>query len=506
MSVRRISLDVLAGAANSAVALIAALVAMPLYLRFLGSEAFGVLGFALALQTIVLALDAGLGIGATRTVADAQATGRLGSIGPLLNAIARAAWWVGFGGALALALLAPLLAAGWLRLERMPAAHAAQALALTALLIGLRWPIAFFQGVLLGARETVAASAIHAVGTLVATVAAILAAALTSDLRAVVAALCVVSAAQAAVFARRSAAVHGATQRVPAASAVAYFRACAAAGGLGLVGVAVTQIDKVLLSTLVPASEFGYYMLASLMAGSLYPLVGAVFNVLYPHLAKVAHGSRDDLEASYRSGTLALTAFVFPVAAALAMFGDSILLAWTRDPVAAAAGGPVVRLLALGAGLHAIMYAPYALKLARGATTLALRISLSMLALALPLILFCAMRWGAVGAAAAWLAQHAIYLAAGATWTHARLMPGVTPRWFAQDVAPPVLVSLAIILALQAFADAASLHALARTLLAGVSVLLAWLVLVLGSRRLRAAAAGIRNSRKETAYHAKPAA
>src|SRR3954469_8918060 len=69
---RRVGRQVAAGIGTSVIAMLAAALTTPIYLRGLGAEAYGVLAFVMSMQAVLLALDAGIGLSITRLVARGQ--------------------------------------------------------------------------------------------------------------------------------------------------------------------------------------------------------------------------------------------------------------------------------------------------------------------------------------------------------------------------------------------------------------------------------------------------
>src|SRR6185436_1895690 len=57
-------------------------------------------------------------------------------------------------------------------------------------------------------------------------------------------------------------------------------------GVVNVTGVALTQIDKLVLSRILDLGAFGWYSLASLTASSLRMLAMPVFTALYPPITK----------------------------------------------------------------------------------------------------------------------------------------------------------------------------------------------------------------------------
>jgi O-antigen/teichoic acid export membrane protein len=412
---RRLGANVMAGAAGSFAALLAALVSAPIFLRLLGSEAFGVLGFVLALQAALLVLDGGVAISATRAVAQASNPSSHGRVADLLYGLARINWCVAALSAMAIALLAPVLAERWLNLVMLPTAYVSQSLAVAGVAIAARWPLAVYQAIVRGSQQEVRLTVINVSMTLISTAGAIAVLVLYApDLRALFAWLAVTALAHALWCRRAAIGAIGRGTAPPKGEVPRFYRQSAAAGWLGLVGLLLMQMDKVVLSRVLTVDVFGYYVLASMVAGALYAIVTPFFHAVYPRLsALAAQADSGGLERLYRGSSLALAALIFPIAATLAFFAESVLLLWTGDGAAAAAAGPVVMLLALGTALHGVMFIPYALKLACGASKLALAIGVILLAISLPAAVLAATRWGAPGAAAAWLVLNLIYLVLG---------------------------------------------------------------------------------------------
>jgi hypothetical protein len=83
------------------------------------------------------------------------------------------------------------------------------------------------------------------------------------------------------------------------------------------------------------------------------------------------------------------------------------------------------------------MHVPYALQLAHGWTRIGMVLTLAQVVLFLPLLILAVQRFGAVGAAAIWLAVNAFYLTVGLPWTHRSLLPGDARSWLLRDVGMP---------------------------------------------------------------------
>jgi O-antigen/teichoic acid export membrane protein len=444
----RLGKNLVAGLAGSAWTGVVGLAATPFYLELLGIESFGMIGFFVTLQALMSLLDVGLSPTMNREVARSLAEGDLLPVRRLLHSLGRLYGLVALAIAATLALAAPWLVEHWLRAQTIPRADLVHAVMLMGLAIAARWPAGLFLAATNGAQRLVLTSGLSAAYATVSAVGAIVLLASYSATLEVyfawqfLAALSYTLALRQAAWASLQGS-QGAAFSLPDVLRVWRFSA-----GMGLIAVSsvvLTQLDKTLLSRMLDLDGFGRYMLASMVAGSLYLLVTPVFNAIYPRFsALVAAGDQSRLCALYRVGTRFLVTIVFPLAMVLAMFPDRVVEAWTGNAALAGAVAPVVTLLAAGSALHAVMYFPYALQLASGLPMLSLLINLVIIALMVPLTIVLTLSMAEIGAAWAWLALHVFYLLFGTWVTHRTLLRGVGMGWLLGDVGLPLALTVAV--------------------------------------------------------------
>lgn len=438
--------NLLAGLASSLGTTAIGLVAVPLYLRYLGIEAYGVIGFFATLQAVLQVLDLGLGPTLNREVARFGAAGDLPAAGRLLHTLAVISWGMALVAAVLVAAASPWLAAGWLRADAASAPGVARALALMGLVIASRWPVSIYAAALMGAQR-VALVSVYALG-----------AAAAANLGAV-AVLASVAPTLEAFFLWQAAASFGhvlllrhAAWRGLGGRAAGFdrselrrvWRFSAGMTGVAAYAAAFSQVDKIVLSRTLSLREFGGYALASVVAGAMYLPVTPVHNAVFPRFAAlVMSGEEAALAQLYRRATRLLGSFTFPLAAWLALCGTDLVAVWTRDADIAGAAGPVLALLAAGSALHGVMFLPYALQLAHGKTRLPLLVATILLAVLVPLVVVLSLRLGAPGGALAWLLVHALYVLLGTWLTHRVLLRGIGASWLAREVGTPLALSAA---------------------------------------------------------------
>lgn len=438
--------NLLAGFASSAWTALIGLAVIPLYLEFLGMEAYGLIGFFMTLQALFQLLDMGLAPTINREVARFSASGSLKEAGKLLHTLAVVYWSMACVIALLIAGSAPLIAEYWLQSKHLPQQTIVYAVMLMGLVVACRWPIGLYQGALIGAQRLTVSSGVNVLMVTFGNLGAVAVLAFVSP---TIEAFFIW---QACIGLASAAAMRWAAWRAIGRLKEARFdvddlkriwRFSAGVSGISLSALVFTQLDKVILSRMLGLEEFGRYMLATVVVSGLYVLITPMFNVVYPRFsALVVTGDTEKLIDLYRLVTRLLATVLFPIAMLLAVFAEDLVHIWTGNPGIASSVAPLISLMAIGSALHGVMYFPYALQLAYGMTRLTLTISAILLMALVPLTIFFALRYGALGGAMAWLVLHVLYVIFGTWLTHRRLLKGVGGRWLFQDVGIPLLLSL----------------------------------------------------------------
>lgn len=444
MNLRR---NLLAGLANSGWSALVGFAVVPFYLKYLGMEAYGLIGFFMTAQVMFQLLDMGMAPTINREVARCSASGQLRDAGKLLHTLAVIYWCVAILIGVVVVLLAPVIATHWLKSKDLPGQTVVNALMLMGLVVASRWPIGLYQGALIGAQRMTVSSAVNMSMVTLGSVGAVLILAFVSPtIEAFFTWQAFVGLVYAVTLRKVTWWVIGKSDanRFDTEELKRIWRFTAGMSAIGLTGLVFSQLDKVILSKVLVLEEFGHYMLASVVVSGLYILITPVFNLIYPRFsAFVAKGDLVELKKLYRLGTRLLASILFPLAMFLAIFSEEIVAIWTGDRNLAVSVAPVIALLAAGSALHGVMYFPYALQLANGLTKLPLKINLILMIFQVPLVIIFANRFGAVGGAAAWLLLHSAYLLVGTLLTHQKLLRGHAVSWLLKEVGIPFCFTLA---------------------------------------------------------------
>jgi O-antigen/teichoic acid export membrane protein len=425
---------------------------VPAYVRLMGIEAYGLVGFYASLQTIMTIFDLGLSITANRelarlsVMADARTEMR-----NLIRSLEAIYWAFALFIGIMIVAAAPLLTTRWIHFERMSSGTALRAIILMGISLLLLFPYALYSGGLMGLQRQVLANVILVISATLRGAGAL-------------AVLKLISPTVTTYFSWQI--VASATQTLLAGGALwlvlpradgfpkvrgqilkRLYRFAGGVAAIGILGTVLTQLDKIVLSRFLTLRVLGYYTMAGVAASGLYMFVLPIFSAVFPRLSQlVAAGDDEELKSLYHLSSQALSVLVFPAAAVLIFFAPEVLLVWTGNPEVVRNASFVVRLLVSGTALHAALHLPYALQLAHGWTRLSL-ITNGAAAIALvPFIVISTRLYGAPGAAAAWVILNFCCLTISIHIMHKRLLLTEEWTWYTRDILRPLVGALSVAL------------------------------------------------------------
>lgn len=423
---------------------------VPLYIRFLGIEAYGLMGLFATLLAILGMLDMGLSATLTREMARLTVQeGKAPEMRDLVRTLEIPYWAVGLLISVIVILLSPFIAYRWVNAEKLSPKSVQTAIMIMGLAVAFEWPIGLYSGGLMGLQRQVLLNGITALMVTIRGLGAVLILWLVSPtIEAFFSWQIVVSVVHAGSIAFclwRSLPDAAETPRFRYQLLLRVWRFAAGMTGISVLATILMQMDKVILSRMLSLEMFGYYTLASVVAMTLYRFSGPVFSATYPRLTNlVALGATEEIKGLYHDAAQFVSVTVFPAAVVVALFSEEILLLWTRSPVTVGNTHLLVSVLVAGTAINGILNIPYALQLAYGWTRLAFLGNLVSVLLLAPLIIALTKRYGALGAASVWVILNVGYILVSIPILHRRFLPAEKWRWYSMDVGLPLGVALLV--------------------------------------------------------------
>ena len=446
------------------------LLLLPWYVRLLGIESYALVGFYTMLYAVVIRLELGLGTTFNREVAQrSTSSDDAQRLRDLLRTLEIVYWSMAVVIGCAIAALAPVISRHWLQAQGLRPDEVQHAVLMMGVMMATQWPISLYEGGLRGKQRQVE---LNLVGATAATVRGAGALAVLTFLTPSVtaffswqAAVNVVHSVILALMMRRALPRSGAPARFRRASLLHVWRFAAGVGTVSVLSLVLMQLDKILLSKLLPLTAFGYYSIASAVVGSLAIIAGPLFETMFPRLSDlVARGDETAIRRLYHASCQFTAALVLPAGAALVCYGLPILLLWLHDANTARSIHVVVALLAIGTTANVLMILPLALQYAYGWTTLSIYKNVVAVVVLIPTLIALVLSFGTIGAAVSWIALNVAYLCIEIPIMHRRVLTRSARSFYLRDLGRPLLITagvFALSMAVRGFFDTAGQVALA---------------------------------------------
>jgi O-antigen/teichoic acid export membrane protein len=442
--------NLIANFAGSGWGALLSLAVLPACLRLMGVEAYGLVGIFTTLLSLLLPFEAGLGTALSRDLAGGVVRPEGETNAQVVRTLEIVHWTIAALSGALVAILAPLIAHHWVKPAVLTAETVQTAVLIMGLVIAVQWPQSLYSGGLVGLQHQVALNAINAVMGTIRSVGSVLVLMFVS--RTVVAYFVwqiVASALQTGTLAVVLWHYVGERPRRP------WFRRDVLVRLrpflMGMTGTTImvlltTQLDKALLSRILPLAIFGYYMLANSAASNLLRFVVPVQQAFFPQFADLsARGEEARLAVLYHRMAQLLAVLTVPLALLVVLFAREALYVWTGDPTTAARTAPIVALLMFGTMVNALLYAPYTLQIASGWTSLVFSYTVVSAIVLVPALIALSYLRGAVGAAAVWPALNLGVVVFVVPLMHRRLIPREMSRWYVEDLLVPLATALAVV-------------------------------------------------------------
>lgn len=416
---------------------------IPLYIKYLGIEAYGLIGLFAVLQSWLGLLDMGMTPTLGREMA--RFTGgshSVQSIRDLLRSIELIAAGVALLIAGGVALGAQWIANSWLKVEALPTIVVAQAFTIMGLVIALRFVEGVYRSAILGLQRQVLFNAVNsAMATLRGLGAVGILAWVSPTIEAFFIWQGVVSIATLAIL--------GATTYVtlPRGDCSGRFSVDALrgvwrfAGGILLMSILnmMAQVDKIILSRILTLKDYGTYMLAVNTAFTLFILIAPISQAYYPRYCEMhARGDTRALIESYHRASQLVTVFAGSTAIVLAMYSETILKLWMGDVEVSKNVAQLVSFFAIAYLMLGMLVLPKDMMLAHGWVSLYVTLYAFVTPVVIGLSLCIVPQYGVEGAAYILIAHATVLFITMINFLHRRILNTEKWRWCTQDVLIPL--------------------------------------------------------------------
>ena len=429
------------------------IVILPFYLQYLGAEAFGLVGFFVVLQAWMQLLDVGMSPMLSRHAAYVRGQ----NIGFLeLKKLLRSLEIIVFVLSLVVALSiyggSDWIAKHWFKVESLALKEVGICVTFMGAAIGLRFFSSLYRSGIQGMENQVE---LNIANTVLATFrfvgALLLLQFVTQDIVYFFSYQLLISVIELVVLSVMFYRLIPTTDKI----AVEFFwdtlkPMVPFAGGIAYtagIWVLLTQLDKLILSTVLKLSEYGYFALVAVVATGILRISGPISQAILPRMTYLlSQDKKKDMLALYRQATQLMAVIMLPLTGMVAVFSTELLFAWTGDRKAAEWAGPILFWFALGNGILAISAFQYYLQFAHGKLRMHVIYNSISASIQVPVIIYVAFEYGAMGVAVVWFVLRLISFFIWTPIVHNKFAPGIHWPWLFKDVAPIFISTSAVLL------------------------------------------------------------
>lgn len=381
--------------------------AIPLLIRHVGMDRFGILTIAWMVVGYFSFFDLGLGRAMTNLISQRLGRSRQDELPAIVwtaNGIMAA---MGVVGAIALAAISPVLTHTLLKIPLSLQPETLHSLFLLSIAVPLVISTAGFRGILEAQQKFRLLNIVRipmGVATFLAPVAVL---PFTNSLTALIGAI---------VFARSIfliAFVALALREMPAlrhrfAFEKALLRPLFTFGGWmtvsNVVSPMMVYVDRFLIGGILSLAAVAYYATPFEVATKLLIVPGALVGVMFPAFSAAMAGDRIRGAMLYRRAAKYTGLFLFPVCILLIVFGQNFLQIWLGNDFAAHSTR-VLQILTLGVLANGLAAVPFALIQGMGRADITGKLHLMELPFYMAAVWYLTVHHGIVGTAVAWLAR-----------------------------------------------------------------------------------------------------
>ena len=449
-SLSQLKLNAIANYAGNIWSNLLSFLLVPVYLHYLGVEAYGLIGGFYAVISFIGLLDLGLSATIKREVALRNATEeKLLTIPDLLRTTEIIYWCTGTVILLLMVLLAQPISTQWINAENIDLATVKWAVIILGLTVAIRWPVTTYRGTLIALEKQVQLNILEGALKTFRELGAVLILVMISPT--IIAFLlwqafiAVLEVFLMMVFAWRNVPTikNRANFKIEILKEIWQF--AAGISWTTIVSIILAQIDKILLSKFVSLEQFGYYMLASTLAQKLSIILQPFVVTISPKLIALAvQPDETKLINFFHKSSLFISIAITPIASTLIFFAPTILGLWTQSPEVAVQASNILAMLTFGTMLDSLYNISYQIQLAIGKPQIGAIFNSCSVILVIPAMLYIVPQLQLFGAALIKTVVNILYYLVLSRITHRYILHQEHRRWLIQDTLIPILMCFTV--------------------------------------------------------------
>lgn len=442
----RIVRNVTANAFGGIWAIVLGLVAIPIQIRILGTEAYGLIGFITTMQVILVVFDLGLPATVVREIALNRDSEHQFSRA-LIQTCSTLYWIIALIVGVLFILASDWIAFHWLHVETIPAEVVAQALRLLAIYIIFLWPLNIYISTIAGLQRFDILNLLKIINTTSVQLGGIAVLLLTHNLYAFIGWLLLNAIVFLVIHIWMCFRLLPGLSLLPKISIPVIKRIWKFSFDLNLIStlsVVYTQTDRVLISALLPLRMLGYYNAAYNISRQTGTIQEFMNTAIAPALAAKAEKEKPEALSSFYFRYAQMLVYIVALPSfVLIFFGSEVLNLWVGREIANG-GAVALSLLSIGFLLNSSMSTCYTLAIATGHSRIPLIVNIAGLGVYLPIMFYLLTNHALEGAALGWILLNIYYLLTLMPYTQRRILKNGMVFWMTHILLPFAITGVLI--------------------------------------------------------------
>ena len=209
---------------------------------------------------------------------------------------------------------------------------------------------------------------------------------------------------------------------------------------LSILTLFLTGIDKLMLPKFIALSDFAGYSLSLTISAIIWIFVNPIISAIYPKACElVAAKNNNQLSQIFHFGSQLVTVSAGSIALVVIFFSSQILRVWTGNENLALRFSIILSTLMLSNLLNSFLYIPYHFQLAYGWTSLAIKMTMISIAIIIPLIYFLTPLYGIEAIPWIYIGLHLTYIIIGAQFIFKKILIKEKNKWYVNDILIPII-------------------------------------------------------------------
>jgi O-antigen/teichoic acid export membrane protein len=436
--------NILANLIGGAWATVLTLLIIPIQVKILGMEAFGLVGLIATLQIIFNVLDLGLSATITRSVASDTSSNHEHSR-EIVQTAATLYWGIALLIGVLLGRQAGWVADNWFNLKELSPDTVRMGIQVIALSLALRWPVTLYAGVISGLQRLEILNLLKSAVITVRLVGGVLVLLVFHDLTVFLIWTAISAFVEIVSYAIVCCRIMPELSLRPYLSYRAVKEVWHFSLGMNLIAIlamVLTQTDRILISKLLPLESLGCYFLAYNTAIGISLIPSAINSAMFPSFSSdYGHDGKNQLISRYDKATQINAYLISLLTFFLVFFGYDVLRFWISTEVAERTYR-VMGILSFGLLLHASITNCYSIATASGNPYLVLKINVFGFLCYVPCLYLLIYYYGIYGGAFASVFLGVYYLTILLPAVHKIILKQPVLPWFSQNLLPFLILGL----------------------------------------------------------------